>query len=58
VRCAFVGRAIHQKRRAVHAWFQPSWIVRIARPVEALNAQIQAALASADPKLPFSGFYD
>jgi ABC-type antimicrobial peptide transport system permease subunit len=42
----------------VHAWFQPSWIVRTARPVEGLTAQMQRALASADPNLPFSGFYD
>ena len=41
----------------VHAWFQPSWIVRTAEPVEGLNAQMQRALASADPGLPFSGFY-
>jgi predicted permease len=42
----------------VHAWFQPSWIVRATRPVEDLTAQMQSALASADPNLPFSGFYD
>ena len=42
----------------VHAWFQPSWIVRTARPVEGLTAQMQSALASADPNLPFSGSYD
>jgi predicted permease len=42
----------------VHAWFQPSWIVRTARPVQGLTAQMQSALASADPNLPFSGFYD
>jgi hypothetical protein len=42
----------------VHAWFQPSWIVRTARPVAGLTAQMQSALASADPNLPFSGFYD
>jgi ABC-type antimicrobial peptide transport system permease subunit len=42
----------------VHAWFQPSWIVRTARPVKGLTEQMQAALASADPTLPFSGFYD
>jgi predicted permease len=41
----------------VHAWFQPSWIVRTARPVKGLTEQMQAALASADPTLPFSGFY-
>ena len=41
----------------LHTWFQPSWIVRTTRPVEGLNAQMQRALASADPNLPFSGFY-
>jgi predicted permease len=42
----------------LHAWFQPSWIVRTAGPVEGLTAQMQSALVSADPNLPFSGFYD
>jgi predicted permease len=41
----------------MHVWFQPSWIVRTAGPVEGLTAQMQRALASADPNLPFSGFY-
>ena len=41
----------------VHVWFQPSWIVRTARPVEGLTAQMQRALGSVDPNLPFSGFY-
>lgn len=41
----------------VHMFFQPSWIVRTAGPVEGLTAQMQRALASADPDLPFSGFY-
>jgi predicted permease len=41
----------------VHTWFQPSWIVRTAGPVEGLTAQMQRALTSADPGLPFSGFY-
>jgi predicted permease len=40
-----------------HGFFQPSWIVRTARPVEGLNAQMQRALAAADPNLPFSGFF-
>jgi len=40
-----------------HAWFQPSWIVRTAGPQERLTAQMQRALADADPNLPFSGFY-
>lgn len=40
-----------------HVWFQPSWIVRTAAPVEGLTAQMQRALASVDPDLPFNGFY-
>jgi ABC-type antimicrobial peptide transport system permease subunit len=40
----------------VHIWFQPSWIVRTTGPVEGLTAQMQHALADADPGLPFSGF--
>jgi hypothetical protein len=40
-----------------HVFFQPSWVVRTAGPVEGLTAQMQRALASADPNLPFSGFY-
>jgi len=32
--------------------------VRTAGPVAGLTAQMQSALASADPTLPFSGFYD
>jgi hypothetical protein len=41
----------------VHVWFQPSWIVRTGGPLEGLTAQMQRGLASADPSLPFSGFY-
>ena len=41
----------------VHVWFQPSWIVRTSGPIEGLTAQMQRALASVDPNLPFSGFY-
>ncbi|MEO7143677.1 MAG: FtsX-like permease family protein, partial [Bryobacteraceae bacterium] len=41
----------------MHVWFQPSWIVRTAGPVQGLAARMQRALASADPNLPFSGFY-
>jgi predicted permease len=40
-----------------HTWFQPSWIVRTTRPVEGLTGQMQRALATAAPNLPFSGFY-
>jgi ABC-type lipoprotein release transport system permease subunit len=42
----------------LHTWYQPSWVVRTAGPVDGLTAQMQRALASADPQLPFSGFYD
>ena len=41
----------------VHTWYQPSWIVRTAAPVSGLPEQMQRAVASADPGLPFSGFY-
>src|SRR5713101_695662 len=41
----------------VHVWFQPDWIVRTAGPVEGLTDQMQRALVSVDPNLPFSGFY-
>jgi macrolide transport system ATP-binding/permease protein len=41
----------------VHVWFQPSWVVRTAGPVDGLTEQMQRALASAAPGLPFSGFY-
>jgi len=48
----------------VHTWFQPSWLVRTdpartnpAHPTSNLTAQMQHALASVDPNLPFSGFY-
>ncbi len=45
-----------QSLSVVHLFFQPSWIVRTAGPVEGLTAEMQRALASADPNLPFSGF--
>lgn len=41
----------------VHGFFQPSWIVRSTTPAEGLIAPMQRALTSADPNLPFSGFY-
>jgi hypothetical protein len=41
----------------VHVWFQPSWIVRTAGPIEGLTGLMQRALTSVDPGLPFSGFY-
>lgn len=41
----------------VHVWFQPSWAVRTEGPPPGLTARMQSALATADPNLPFSGFY-
>ncbi len=41
----------------VHMWFQPGWVVRTGGPVSGLTAEMQRALASADPNLPTSGFY-
>jgi len=41
----------------VHVWFQPSWIVRTAGPVTGLTGEMQRALSSVAPSLPFSGFY-
>jgi predicted permease len=41
----------------LNTWFQPSWVIRTAGPVKDLIAQMQRALAAADPRLPFSGFY-
>jgi predicted permease len=46
-----------QELSLVHVWFQPDWIVRTAGPVQGLTEQMQRALASVDPNLPFSGFY-
>jgi macrolide transport system ATP-binding/permease protein len=40
-----------------HVWFQPSWVVRYAHPIEGLSAQMQRALSGVDANLPFSGFY-
>jgi predicted permease len=40
-----------------HLWFQPSWIVRTAGPVEGLTSQMQQALTQVDATLPFSGFH-
>ena len=41
----------------VHVWAQPDWVVRTSGAVEGLPAEMQRALASVDPNLPFSGFY-
>ncbi len=41
----------------VHTWFQPSWIVRTSGPIQGLPGQMQQALTTVDPSLPFSGFH-
>ncbi|HEV2395990.1 MAG TPA: ABC transporter permease [Candidatus Sulfotelmatobacter sp.] len=41
----------------IHTWVQPNWIVRTAGPVQGLTGDMQRALASAAPGLPFSGFH-
>ena len=40
-----------------HVWFQPSWIVRTAGPLQGLSSAMQNALGRVDPNLPFSGFH-
>jgi hypothetical protein len=41
----------------VHVWTQPSWVVRTSAPIAGLPGEMQRALSSVDPNLPFSGFY-
>jgi predicted permease len=41
----------------IHAWFQPSWIVRTANSMDSVGPEMQNTMASVDPNLPFSGFY-
>ncbi|HXJ06998.1 MAG TPA: ADOP family duplicated permease [Candidatus Acidoferrum sp.] len=41
----------------VHVWVQPDWVVRASGAIGGLPAEMQRALASVDPNLPFSGFY-
>ena len=41
----------------VHVWVQPDWVVRTSGATGGLPAEMQRALASVDPNLPFSGFY-
>jgi predicted permease len=44
--------------KLVHTWFQPSWLVRAQGPITGLPQAMQGALAEADPRLPFSGFFE
>ena len=40
----------------VHTWFSPKWVIRTAGPSASLSAQIQAAVAEVDPRLPIAHF--
>jgi predicted permease len=40
----------------VHTWFSPSWIVRTAGPQQGVIQQIQRAVQTVDPQLPFKAF--
>ena len=40
----------------VHTFFSPSWIVRLAAPQEGIAAEMQRAVRSVDPLLPFAKF--
>jgi len=53
----FPAAQMNAQSLSVHVWFQPSWIVRTAAPVDGLTELMQRALAGIDPALPFSGFY-
>lgn len=39
-----------------HTWFSPSWIVKLAGPQEQIIEQMQRAVQSVDPQLPFAKF--
>lgn len=38
----------------VHTWFQPSWVVRSAVPLNALAPQLRQAIDAVDPHLPIA----
>jgi predicted permease len=40
----------------VHTWFSPKWVIRTSGPSAGLSAQIQAAVAEVDPRLPIAHF--
>jgi predicted permease len=42
--------------KMVHAWFAPSWFVRLRGPQEGIVAAMQRAVATVDPLLPFAKF--
>jgi predicted permease len=42
--------------KLIHTWFSPKWVVRTSGPSANLTAQIQAAVAEVDPRLPIAHF--
>src|SRR5207245_7452714 len=42
--------------KVVHLWFSPSWIVRLRVPQAGIAADMQRAVQSVDPQLPFAKF--
>lgn len=42
--------------RLVHTWFSPKWVIRTRGPVRGLEAQVESAIAAADPLLPIAHF--
>ena len=42
--------------KMVHAWFAPSWFVRVQGPREGLAGDMQRAVEAVDPLLPFAKF--
>src|SRR5258708_27239914 len=42
--------------KMVHTWFSPSWFVRLSGPQEGAVAEMQRAVQSVDPLLPFAKF--
>ena len=40
----------------VHTWFTPAWIVRTKGGAEGISGEMQRAVQSVDPLLPFAGF--
>ena len=42
--------------KMVHTWFSPSWFARVSGPRQGIAADMQHAVASVDPLLPFAKF--
>lgn len=53
----YVPAAQFSRLALIHAWFQPSWIIRSDHPDAQTPAAMQRALTSVDPNLPFASFH-